>query len=172
MKKLLNHILALLFLAFSPALHADMKETGSSIFDNSVYHINRGMDAVLELTPEQHAKILTVYDECFNDEQLIETRKEAQQSKKTGSVGSDAIYQVHLSKLRDIRKKYREALSEILTDEQKDLVKSLDRLGGDVEKEAHKEDNKAERVAKVKELGTPRLSEVLTPAQIQLLNAE
>lgn len=172
MKNLLSFILVLLTLLFSHALYASSKKMTLSIFGNSVYRINPGMDAVLELAPDQQDKIMTAYDNFNNDEQVQSNRKELQQSEEADSAEANAARGAYYSVLKSARKKYDETLAQILNDEQKDLVKSLNRLGGEVEKESSYEGNKEERVAKFKELGTARLVEVLTPAQIQLLNAE
>jgi hypothetical protein len=174
-----NLFITLLLLAFSPALHAYDKEKALFIFANSVYRINPGMDAVLELSSNQYDTIWSAHDAYINDEQVDATRRVYEQRNDDSAEADAGAYR---SALRAARQKYDEVLSQSLDEEQKHVVESLNRIGGEVEKEVANEYSGKELVhggeewqaanRRVEELGTARLDEVLTPAKIQLLGIE
>lgn len=168
MKKLL--LVASFLIAFCPILHA-AKTVNLAIFESSVYTINPGMDAVLVLTLDQLAKVQAANEAWRNDEQLKATQEAFSQSKNAAPEQANAAKGAYYSAQKVARAKYDEALAGILSGEQKSLIDSLNSFAKGVAKESGNEGTWAERMARLKELGSKRLGEVLTPAQIQILNA-
>lgn len=141
-----------------------------AIFESSVYTINSGMDVVLALTPEQAGKIEEAHTAWNDDPELKATREAFSQSKDAPPEEAIAAKGAYYSQQKVARAKYDEALAGILSSEQKTLVESLNNLGKTAAKEAGNEGTWAERMARLKEIGTSHLSGVLSPAQLQILN--
>lgn len=142
-----------------------------AIFESRVYTINSGMDVVLALTPEQAGKIEEAHMAWNDDPELKATREAFSQSKDAPPEQAIAAKGAFYSQQKVSRAKYDEALAGILSGEQRALVESLNDFAKVVAKEAGNEGTWSERMARLKEIGTSHLSDVLSPAQLQLLNA-
>ena len=174
-------ITVLLTAAFFVLSHTANAQTRYELFykNNRAYDIEPTIEVVVGLTPDQKAKLDAALEARKNEASVLEAEQElkSQPSKETPEYEAAKVKR---DAARNAAKTvYLQVVEVTLTPDQKDLVKKLQAFSSNIQKEADakaKETTSEEKpswsavMALVREIGLPRLDEVLTPEQIALLS--
>ena len=174
-------IAVLLTAAFFVLSHTANAQTRYELFykNNRAYDIEPTIEVVVGLTPDQKAKLDAALEARKNEASVLEAEQELKVISSKESPEYVAAKE-KFDKARGVAKtNYYVLMEATLTPEQKDLVAKMQVFSSKIHREANakaKENSGEEKpawsavMALVREIGRPRLDEVLTPEQIALLS--